>query len=218
MTKQRKKKAAPQAEQPASTEPAEPEIMTMADIFAVEYLFDFNATAAAIRAGYSAETARQQGARLLTNVDIIAKIEAAQQEYVMRRRKDVERLRQRLEDEVDADLADIFDEKTGALKNVHQWPMAFRRGLVVGIEVDEIYGEKPDGGGAAPVIGHTKKVKIADRHKRVELLGKHRDIFAWREKKDREIDAQDNPLKRWREEVSGRRILPKPGAGNPQKV
>lgn len=215
MSKQRKKKAAPEAEQPA---PAEPEIMTMADIFAVEYLFDFNATNAAIRAGYSPETARQQGARLLTNVDIIAKIEAAQQEYVMRRRKDVERLRQRLEDEVDADIADMFDETTGALKNVHQWPMAFRRGLVVGIEVDEIYGESKDGEGPKPVIGHTKKIKLADRHKRVELLGKHRDIFAWREKKDREINAQDNPLKRWREEVSGRRILPKPGAGNPQKV
>lgn len=43
--------------------------------FAQEYAIDKNATQAAIRAGYSAATAKQQGARLLTNVDIRAEIE-----------------------------------------------------------------------------------------------------------------------------------------------
>lgn len=38
--------------------------------FVEEYLVDFNATQAAIRAGYSQSTARQQASRLLTNVDI----------------------------------------------------------------------------------------------------------------------------------------------------
>lgn len=38
--------------------------------FCDEYLIDLNATQAAIRAGYSAKTARQIGQRLLTNVDI----------------------------------------------------------------------------------------------------------------------------------------------------
>ena len=38
--------------------------------FADEYLIDTNATQAAIRAGYSEKTARSQGQRLLTNVDI----------------------------------------------------------------------------------------------------------------------------------------------------
>ena len=36
---------------------------------------DHNATQAALRAGYSAKTARVQGSRLLTNVDIKAEIE-----------------------------------------------------------------------------------------------------------------------------------------------
>jgi phage terminase small subunit len=40
------------------------------DKFCQEYLIDLNATAAAIRAGYSEKTARQIGNRLLTNVDI----------------------------------------------------------------------------------------------------------------------------------------------------
>jgi phage terminase small subunit len=42
--------------------------------FALEYMLDFNATQAAIRAGYSKKTARQQGQRLLTNVDIQAEL------------------------------------------------------------------------------------------------------------------------------------------------
>lgn len=48
--------------------------------FVEEYLLDLNATQAAIRAGYSERTARQQGARLLTNVDIATAIEAGQKE------------------------------------------------------------------------------------------------------------------------------------------
>lgn len=43
--------------------------------FAEEYLIDLNATQAAIRAGYSERTARSQGQRLLTYVDIAAVIE-----------------------------------------------------------------------------------------------------------------------------------------------
>ena len=38
--------------------------------FAEEYIIDLNATQAAIRAGYSARTSKQQGSRLLTNVDL----------------------------------------------------------------------------------------------------------------------------------------------------
>ena len=48
--------------------------------FVEEYLVDLNATQAAIRAGYSEKTARSQGQRLLTNVDIAMAIEAGQTE------------------------------------------------------------------------------------------------------------------------------------------
>lgn len=44
--------------------------------FVTEYLVDCNATQAAIRAGYSAKTARAQGQRLLTIVDIQNAIQA----------------------------------------------------------------------------------------------------------------------------------------------
>ena len=60
--------------------------------FMVEYLVDLNATQAALRAGYSARTAAQQGSRLLKNVDVQAAIagqQAQQLEAVEVRIEDV---------------------------------------------------------------------------------------------------------------------------------
>ena len=45
--------------------------------FVEEYLTDLNGTQAAIRSGYSARTANEQAARLLTNVSVRSAIEAA---------------------------------------------------------------------------------------------------------------------------------------------
>jgi len=47
--------------------------------FVDEYLVDLNATQAAIRAGYSARTANEQGTRLLANASIAAAVQSAQQ-------------------------------------------------------------------------------------------------------------------------------------------
>lgn len=48
--------------------------------FCKEYVMDWNGTQAAIRAGYSAETAASQASRLLTNVKIKEYIEHIQQD------------------------------------------------------------------------------------------------------------------------------------------
>lgn len=46
--------------------------------FVQEYLIDPNATQAAIRAGYSAKTAKQQGSKLLTVLDVREAVQAGQ--------------------------------------------------------------------------------------------------------------------------------------------
>ena len=43
--------------------------------FCEEYLIDLNATQAAIRAGYSPKTAKEQGSRLLSNANVRARID-----------------------------------------------------------------------------------------------------------------------------------------------
>ena len=60
--------------------------------FVEEYLIDLNATQAAIRAGYSAKTAQEQGARLLLNAMVKSAINAGlaqKQEKSERKASDV---------------------------------------------------------------------------------------------------------------------------------
>lgn len=54
------------------------ELNIMQKRFAQEYVLDWNATQAAIRAGYAKKTAAQQGSRLLSNVKIQAFIKKCQ--------------------------------------------------------------------------------------------------------------------------------------------
>ena len=52
--------------------------------FVAEYAVDLNATQAAIRAGYSEHTAMQQGSRLLSHVEVAAKLVEVQSKAVQR--------------------------------------------------------------------------------------------------------------------------------------
>jgi len=149
--------------------------------FVREYLIDLNAAAAARRAGYSERTARQMGDENLSKPDIAAAIAAAQAERAERTKVDSDWVLKRLADEADADLADIYDE-IGNLKPIHQWPLIWRQGLVQGVEtVTERVGEDADGN---PEYAQVKKVKLSDRIKRVDLIGKHVDVQAFKEKVD----------------------------------
>jgi hypothetical protein len=72
------------------------------DQFCAEYTLDHNATQAAIRAGYSPHTAKQQGSRLLTNADVRERIAELQDEAAERNRVEV--------DEIIAKLRRSYDE------------------------------------------------------------------------------------------------------------
>lgn len=58
--------------------------MTKRNIFAAEYAIDQNATQAAIRAGYSEQTAYSQGSRLLKNVEVQEVIKTQQRTQAQR--------------------------------------------------------------------------------------------------------------------------------------
>lgn len=141
--------------------------------FVDEYLVDLNATQAAIRAGFSARTARKQAYQLINRPDVQAAITEAQASRSERTRIDADWVLRRLADEADADLADLYDE-SGALKPVKDWPPIWRKGLVAGVEVEELRSE-------GEAIGVVRKVKLSDRIKRVELIGKHVGVQAFRD-------------------------------------
>lgn len=80
------------------------------EAFTVEYLKDFNATQAAIRAGYSVRTACSQGERLLRNVDIQAAIQAHRDAAASEAIMTFEEACRRLTNIGRADLSDYIDE------------------------------------------------------------------------------------------------------------
>lgn len=160
--------------------------------FVAEYLIDLNQTQAAIRAGYSEKTAAEQASRLLTNVKVSEAVQAAMKARSDRTEIDADWVLKRLARDATADLADLYNEN-GTLKAVHEWPMAWRTGLVAGIDtVQERDGEDPDGN---PVYATVRKVKLLDRTKLVELIGKHVDVGAFKDKIEHSGEIKTPELK-----------------------
>jgi phage terminase small subunit len=144
------------------------------ETFVREYLVDLNATQAAIRAGYSEKTAEQQATRLLRNVQVASAVKEAMDDRSERTRIDADWVLTRLAEEAVADIADLYDEG-GKLKSVHDWPLIWRQGLVAGIEtVRERGGEGED-------ASFVDKVKLSDRVKRLEMIGRHVGVQAFRD-------------------------------------
>lgn len=147
--------------------------------FVREYLIDLCATQAAIRAGYSAHTAQQVGFENLRKPVIANAIAIAQEERAKRTQIDADWVLRRLGNEAEADLADLYDEH-GNLKAVRDWPLVFRTGLVSGIEtVQERDGVDAEGN---PVYVTVKKVKLLDRNKTTELIGRHVRVGAFKDR------------------------------------
>jgi phage terminase small subunit len=82
--------------------------------FAREYLLDGNATRAAIRAGYSAKTANQQGSRLLANVGVSSEIAAARERVLAELGVTADRVLRELGRVAFSDLTELFDEDEGS--------------------------------------------------------------------------------------------------------
>lgn len=145
--------------------------------FVTEYMVDLNATQAAVRAGYSDKAAHVQCAKLLKHPEIIAAIDAAKADRSERTGVSADWVLRRLVNEAEADLADLYDDK-GNLLPVDEWPLIWRQGLVQGIEINALYEAQ---GADRVQIGEVKKIRISDRVRRIELIGKHVRINAFQE-------------------------------------
>ena len=135
-------------------------------LFVAEYLTDFNATQAAIRAGYSRKTARFIGAENLTKPNIAGAIEEALEERLKALGVTSYRV---LEELSKLGFSDI--------RNYVKWGSA----SVKLIDSDELGDE------AAPAVaevtqtptqyGNSIKFKLHDKKGSLELLGKHLKLF-----------------------------------------
>jgi phage terminase small subunit len=234
MTKKPAKKSAPKkakakrakakrakAKRARKAAPPPRKLTALQDLFCREYIVDLNGTQAAIRAGFSAKTAHVQAHDLLKNPLVVARIDELRKERLDRLRLDADSLLMRLCEEADADIADLFDA-AGALLPVHEWPAVWRKGLVAGIEVvsinagnDEPVEEELEPQGHGGALKRSKKppaqlakIKLSDRLKRLELIGRHVNVQAWRDKKVHEVG---DTLKDFVRQVQGNAIRPQVG-------
>ena len=149
--------------------------------FVEEYLIDLNGTQAAIRAGYSPRSAEVTASRLLGDAKVSNEITAAQAARAERTKVDADWVLSRLHQEAEADVKDLYDEH-GHVKPISEWPLIWRKGLVAGIEsIPEKIGVDENG---EPIIAYGYKIKLSDRARRVEMLGKHVFVSAFREQVD----------------------------------
>lgn len=151
--------------------------LTPGEVSAVEELMiDGNMTQAYVRAGYSRASAHNNAARFFNRADIAAAVVAATEERGIRTGINADWLLRRLAEEADADVNDLYAED-GTIKPVKEWPLIWRSGLVAGMDVEE---RRTDDGATVRVT----KIKLTDRHKKLEAIGKHVNVQAFRDRID----------------------------------
>ena len=140
--------------------------------FCQEYLVDLNGTQAALRAGYSENTAAEQASRLLIKSKVVDRIQKLMDARSERVKINSDFILMELYKIASADLSLAYDDK-GTLKNIHEIPEHVRK-AIAGIEV---YQEFEGAGKERYHAGDTTKIKMWDKIKSLELLGKHLEMF-----------------------------------------
>ncbi|WP_373264534.1 terminase small subunit [Hungatella hathewayi] len=131
--------------------------------FIEEYLIDLNATQAAIRAGYSPDTAQQTGSENLSKPVIRAQIDRAMAERSKRTGVNAERVIQELAKIAFVNAAEVIDPKTATVK---EDALPEDTAAIQSVKV-KTFGED----------GLEREIKMADKIKALELLGKHLGMF-----------------------------------------
>lgn len=134
--------------------------------FVAEYLIDLNATRAAIAAGYSKKTAHSQGPRLLEDVEVARAVAEKTQQQLDRADLTAERVLEEMRRLSFSDIRALFDEH-GNLRPIHELT-AEQAACIGGFEVIKKNAEAGDG-----KIDTVHKVKVIDKTRTLEMLGKH---------------------------------------------
>lgn len=134
--------------------------------FVDEYLIDLNATQAAIRAGYSAKTADQQGSRMLANVKIKQAVAEKQAQRSKRTGVNQDRVVLELAKVAFAKITDIVDSNGRIKEDASPDDLACIESIKYK-ESDNEYGGSVE-----------REVKIASKLKALELLGKHLGMWS----------------------------------------
>ena len=133
--------------------------------FVEEYLIDLNATQAAIRAGYSTESAKEIGCENLTKPNVKAEIDTAIAERSRRTGINQDRVLRELAKIAFVNPNDVINFRDATVKMTSEENLA----AIASIKVKEIPGEY---GNATE-----REVKLYDKLRALDLLGRHLGMF-----------------------------------------
>lgn len=131
--------------------------------FVDEYLIDLNATQAAIRAGYSPNTAAEIGCENLIKPNIQNAIAKAMAERSRRTGVTADRVINELAKIAFVNAADIIDDESATIKPT---ALAEDTAAIQSVKV-KYFGDD----------GVEREIKLADKLKALDLLGRHLGIF-----------------------------------------
>lgn len=143
--------------------------------FIQEFMVDLCAGKAVVRAGYSPRGAYVHGCRLLRNPKIRQAIDQAIEQQSERTGIKSDAVLRHLMEIASVDIAEIFDE-AGELLPLRKIPPHVRR-AIAGIDTEDLFEGR---GKDRRKVGRVRKVRLWDKVKALESLGKHLKLFAER--------------------------------------
>ncbi|HAF6260456.1 TPA: terminase small subunit [Salmonella enterica] len=153
-------------------------LTAMQEAYAQEYTkCPENQTQAAINAGFSPNTAAVKASVMMRDDRIQKRIAELMEERNKRLRVSADYVLLRLVEIDQMDVIDILNDDM-SIKPVSEWPKVWRQYLT-GFELADMFEGRGD---EKELVGILKKIKWPDKVKNLELIGKHVDVNAFKER------------------------------------
>ncbi|EJV5394983.1 terminase small subunit [Salmonella enterica] len=153
-------------------------LTAMQEAYAQEYTkCPENQTQAAINAGFSPNTAAVKASVMMRDERIQKRIAELMEERNKRLRVSADYVLLRLVEIDQTDVIDILNDDM-SIKPVSEWPKVWRQYLT-GFELADMFEGRGD---EKELVGILKKIKWPDKVKNLELIGKHVDVNAFKER------------------------------------
>lgn len=153
-------------------------LTAMQEAYAQEYTkCPENQTQAAINAGFSPNTAAVKASVMMRDERIQKRIAELMEERNKRLRVSADYVLLRLVEIDQMDVMDILNDDM-SIKPVSEWPKVWRQYLT-GFELADMFEGRGD---EKELVGILKKIKWPDKVKNLELIGKHVDVNAFKER------------------------------------
>ncbi len=143
-----------------------------------------NQTQAAINAGFSPNTAAVKASVMMRDERIQKRIAELMEERNKRMRVSADYVLMRLVEIDQMDVIDILNDDM-SIKPVSEWPKVWRQYLT-GFELADMFEGRGD---EKELVGILKKIKWPDKVKNLELIGKHVDVNAFKERMDVNVNV-----------------------------